>query len=265
MNRQEELMYVSKHPENYLNVQVRTLDQRLESVKLTEEEARQISTSNTKKVIKDKGISFLGPVGQVVSAVLEWNENINNDMTEAKKANLLCQYFDKTDTLNNSLDELRSLLLSPQGNTLFNKILRLLEDSPPDRELTDHLATVLKNVVKKGNFESLFEKHRYALGQIEKLTPQALTIISNYKEWPLIHLNTSVSFGAKVTSDFYTEFTQAYSEKKGIHNQDIIARIQHSVIEIQRLGLMEAFKVETKNKTKCRLTDIGEDLLTYIA
>ncbi|WP_163527353.1 hypothetical protein [Halobacillus ihumii] len=263
MRREEELSFVSEDPKSYLSTQAKSLEKMLKDIELTEEEKERIVSDNSKKIVVDNGLSFLGPVGGVVSAILNWNDGINQEMAEAKKLVLLQQYFDKTNSLESSLGDLKDFLISPQGNTLFNKILRLLDDSPPDRELSDHLSTVLKNLVDNGDFEKLFEKHRYALSQIERLTPQALTIISDYRTWPPIKLGASMQFGPKVTSDFYSEFSQAYCREKGISDDVIFNRIQHSVIELQRLGLMEAFNTEQR-ETRCKLTFIGEDLLTYI-
>jgi len=52
------------------------------------------------------------------------------------------------------------LLTNPTGNTLFNKLLRILDNSTPDLELTEHLAKVLKHIVET-DFSSLFEDHNY--------------------------------------------------------------------------------------------------------
>ncbi|WP_010652038.1 hypothetical protein [Oceanobacillus massiliensis] len=264
MDRKDELKFIAKNAgADYLQVSGRTLDDRLEKITLSEQDENQIIREQGLKVTRDKGLSLLGFVGDVISTVLNWNDDVNQNLTEAKKMILLEQYFIKVDEQSKAVDMLSNFLKNPQGNTLFNKILRIIDDSPPDPELTGHLSTVLKKMIEEGNFEELFEQHRYALGQIERLTPQAITIIADYRNWPPIHLGASVSFGPKVTSDFYSEFTNAYSQLKGIGDVNKIKRIQHSVIEIQKLGLMEAYNAKDQ-QTFCQLTDVGKDLLLYI-
>ncbi|WP_350302593.1 hypothetical protein [Peribacillus frigoritolerans] len=263
MEKKEELIYIATNPDAYLNTTGKTLDSRLEKIEMNESQEKEIKKEQSLRVIREKGLSLFGAVGDVVSTVLNWNEEVNKNLTEAKQMILLEQYFNKMDEQEKAVNMLKDFLKNSQGNTLFNKILRIIDDSPPDPELTEHFSTVLKRIVEEGNFEELFEKHRYALGQLERLTPQAITIISDYENWPLLHLRTSIQFGSKITSDFYSEFTQAYSQLRGISDENKFRRIQHSVIEIQRLGLMEAHSIGNEQH-KCELTIIGRELLVYI-
>lgn len=264
MKRRDELEFIAKNAgADYLQVLGKTLDDRLENITLDKKQENEIKKDRVIDVVKDKGLSSFGFVGDIITAILNWNDDVNQDLTEAKKMILLEQYFNKVDEHTKAVEMLSCFLKNPQGNTLFNKILRIIDDSPPDPDLTEHLSTVLKKMIEKGNFEELFEQHRYALGQIERLTPQAITIIADYRNWPPIQLGASFAFGPKVTSDFYSEFTAAYSQVKEIRDPNKIKRIQHSVIELQNLGLMEAYNAENR-QTLCQLTDVGLDLLKYI-
>ncbi|WP_226530354.1 hypothetical protein [Metabacillus niabensis] len=114
-----------------------------------------------------------------------------------------------------------------------------------------------------GRFGELFEKHKYSLGQIERLTPQALTTISDSTNWPPMNLSTSTTFGTRVTSNFYTESTASYSKSKGITDTTKLERIKHSVIELQNLGLIETHKYD-RAIAVCKLTNIGLELMEYI-
>ena len=262
MDKKQELEFIGKNTEQYLQIEKRTLDARLEKIDLSQAEQKEIVKGETIKNIRDKGLSLLGPIGDVISTVITWNEDINQNINEAKKMILLEQYFNQTDGHSIAIHQLQEFITNPQGNTLFNKIIRILDDSPPDPELTYYLSKVLKKIIEDGDFESLFEKHKYALGQIERLTPQAITIIADYFNWPPIKLGSAIAFGPKITSDFYMEFTTAYSQAKNITDINKIKRIQHSVVEIQNLGLMYAYHAEN-NLTRCQLTDIGQELLNY--
>ncbi|PHD98786.1 hypothetical protein [Bacillus wiedmannii] len=262
MDKKTELMNIAQYPSEYLNVMGKSLEARLEETNVSDQ-AKEIVKENTVKTIRNVGLSLLGGVGDAISTILDWNEEVHGNITEAKKMILLEQYFNKADDHEQAINMLKEFLISPQGNTLFNKVLRIVDDSPPDKELTGHLGAILKGIIEQGKFEELFTQHKYALSQIERLTPQALTIISDYRNWPPIKLGSSFTYGPKVTSDWYSEFTQAYCESKKMYDIQKIERVRHSVRELQTQGFMEAYNGEN-NLTNCKLTAIGESLLPYL-
>lgn len=264
MKKSDELIYIANHQRNYFQTVGKTLDQRLEQIILDQQEVKDIVIKQGVKTLRDKGLGLLGRIGDIISTCLDWNEEVNNQIAEAKKYYLLEQYFNKVDNVEQAIYALSDFLKNPQGNTLFNKILRILDDSPPDKELSQHLSNALKKIIEQGNFEELFEKHRFSLNQIEKLTPQALTIISDYKSWPTFKLSTIFSNGPKVTSEYYSEFTMAYGFHHGITDSTKLNRIKHSVIELHNSGIIEAYKIGPSNMVRCELTEIGKDLLVYL-
>lgn len=252
---------IIKHPDHYFGAQGKSLDARLENVKLSDEEQKEIASQHTKKFIRDK---FLGifKIGEVISEIINWNESVDEDLKEAKKEYLIAQYFDKNDQNEQALHQLKMFLTSPQGNTLFNKILRILDDSPPDMELSDHLSSSLQYIVLNG-FSQLFEQHKYALAQIEKLTPQALTILADNQAWPLIELGTYSASGTKISSDWLVEFTEVYCKSKKISDEGIITRVRHSINELISTRLIEAHMAEERS-ARCVITQVGKTLLPYI-
>lgn len=252
---------IINQPKYYFNAQSKTLDARISAVNLSEDQIKDISSDHTKKFIRDKALGLF-KIGEIISEIINWNESIDEDLKEAKKEYLLAQYFEKNDRNENALSQIKEFLSSPQGNTIFNKILRILDDTPPDLELSNHLSSTLQYIVQN-DFERLFEEHKYALSQIEKLTPQALTIISDYQSWPLITLGSSTSSGSKITSDWLFEFTHAYCEAKNIHDKGLKNRVQHSINELISTRLIEAHRTEN-GKAKCAVTDIGKGLLRYV-
>lgn len=252
---------IISYPNEYFNLKSRSLDSRINEVHISQEEINEISSTHTKKFIRDKALGLF-KIGEIVSEIINWNESIDEDLKEAKKEFLLAKYFEKNDQNEHSLSQLKEFLSNPQGNTIFNKILRILDDTPPDLELSNHLSSALQYIIQN-NFKKLFEKHKYALSQIEKLTPQALTIFKDYKNWPLINLANSTSSGTKITSDWLYEFTQAYCNKKGISDQNIINRVQHSINDLISSRLIEAHRTQS-GQAKCYISDIGKDLLSYI-
>lgn len=252
---------IIKYPDYYFNAQSKSLDSRLENIKISEEEENEISKNHAKKFIRDKALGFF-KVGELISEIIKWNESVDEDIKEAKKEYLLAQYFDKNDRNEMALTKIKEFLSNAQGNTLFNKILRILDDTPPDMELSKHLSNALKYIVNN-NFQDLFEEHKYALGQIEKLTPQALTILSDNDSWPLIGLGSYTANGSKVTSDWLTHFTQAYADSKKIEDPKITNRISHSINELISMRLIEAHLVQER-RASCNMTEIGVMILSYI-
>ncbi|MCL1089633.1 hypothetical protein L2744_08435 [Shewanella profunda] len=249
------------HPDHYFGAQGKSLDARLDNVKLSAEEESEIQSQHAKKFIRDKALGLF-KIGEIVSEIINWNESVDEDLKEAKKEYLLAQYFEKNDQNEKALLQLKEFLSSPQGNTLFNKILRILDDSPPDMELANHLSSALQHVVSN-SFYQLFEQHKYALSQIEKLTPQALTILSDHSGWPLIQLGSYSANGTKVSSDWLMEFTDAYCRSKGIRDSGMTTRVRHSINELISTRLIEAHLTGQKG-ARCVVTAVGESILPYI-
>ncbi|MCD7109723.1 hypothetical protein LRX75_11810 [Rhizobium sp. DKSPLA3] len=249
-------------PEQYLVEQGKSLDDRLQSVRLPVGTEEIIAAGRAKRVIRDRALGLF-KIGEIVKEVLDWNENVDQEIRDAKKALLLSNYLERTDENTDAIADLKNLLLSAPGNTLFNKILQILDANPPDPLLVEHLATALEHIVET-DFESLFEEHKYALAQIGQLTPQALAILADRKSWPLIELNTSTSTGSRVTSDWLFEFTSAYADSKKIIDPKYQARIRFSINELTTTRMMEAHLVEN-GLTKCTVTQMGQMLIPYIS
>lgn len=249
------------HPEHYFNAQQKTLDARIDEVKLPGALESEITANHAKKFIRDKTFGLF-KLGEIVSEIINWNESIDEDLKQAKKEYLLANYFERNEKNEEVLTQIKRFLTSAQGNTLFNKILRILGDTPPDLELSNHLSSALKHIVDN-SFTRLFEQHKYALSQIELLTPQALTILADRTSWPLIPLGSYSATGGRVTSDWLMEFTQVYANSKNIHDQNVISRVRHSINELITGRLIEAHII-VERQAKCSVTQVGELLLPYV-
>ncbi len=249
-------------PDFYFDTQKKGLEQRLEKVTLSKEEEEAIIASKTSKTIRDKVLGLF-KIGEVINTILNWNEEIDDDLKEAKKEYLLASYFDKADQTGEAVEKLKQLLTSPQGNTIFNKILRILDNTPPDIELTKHLATVL-NHIASSDFISLFEDHKFALNQIEMLTPQALTLLSDHRRWPAWTLTSYSSNGARLSSHWLPDFVNVYSMSKGISDNSTKSKISHSMNDLIKNRYAEGM-LTTKEKTAAAfLTDIGKLITKYL-
>jgi hypothetical protein len=142
-------------------------------------------------------------------------------------------------------------------------MLRILDDSPPDGDLLEQLSSTLKSIIDSGEFSKLFDIHKFSLSQNEKLTPQSLSILSDYKNWPNFSKFEAFQEGNKVKEAFYNELANRYCEIRGINDQAIINRVSHSIFELKRAGLIDAVRVRG-DKVKPFLTVPGEEIIQYL-
>lgn len=252
-------------PELYFYTQKLSFEQRLENVKLTKDEENAIVTSKTVKTIRDKTLGLF-KLGDIVNTVLNWNEEIDKDIKEAKKEFLLSRYFEKQDQVEFGLNQLKNLLTDPVGNTLFNKILRILDNSAPDVEQIEHLTKSLQYIVST-DFKSMFEDHKYALNQIEMLTPQALTILSDYGNWPSWRMQSFSSNNGLITSDWLPQFVSLYSGTKNITDDNLRKKVSHSMNDLIKNRYIEAKHMTNDlkdNFASIEMSEIGRIVVKYV-
>ena len=259
MNKYE---LVIRNTNVFMSEKSQSLDDELNKIQLQEGKIEEIVTGRTKKVVRDKLLGIF-KIGELVSTLINWNEDINNEIREAKKEGLLLEYFNKCNQNEKNVTELKNFLSNPQGNTLFNKILRILDDTPPDISLMNHLAETLKFIINS-DFVNMFEEHKYALALIEQLTPQALTILADYHSWPEFPLTTSTSVSGKITSDWLNAFIGPYVRNKGISEHSLIERVRNSMNELISKRFVEAISL-ANNRAKAEMTNMGKLLLRYVS
>ncbi|MBI3501316.1 MAG: hypothetical protein HY063_05925 [Bacteroidetes bacterium] len=250
-------------PDIYYASIKKALEERIEEIKLPPDEEGKIVADITQKTIRDKVLGLF-KIGEIINTVLNWNEKVDSDIKDAKKEILLSVYFDKADKAEESISRIIEFISTPQGNTLFNKLLRILDNTPPDMELMNHLAEALKNIVNT-DFCSLFEDHKFALNQIEMLTPQALSILADNKNWPEWKLTGYSSTGDRITSHWLPDFVKMYCAKRNIIDSSIIVKITHSTNELVERRYIEGRLAANKKLVGiAALTDTSRIILRYI-
>ncbi|KIL45771.1 hypothetical protein [Jeotgalibacillus soli] len=264
MKKHNELKSILQEPKYYLDYKQKDLERRLDEIALSPETEKQIRNEHTKEVAKSKALSLLGTFGEVITTFLEWNDGVNKDITEAKKSLLLAHYMDKVDDHRLSIDKLKEFLVNPQGNTLFNKILRILDDSPPDGDLIEHLSSALKFIINNESFSKLFDIHKFSLSQIERLSPQALSVLSDYKNFPIFKKFEMVQEGNKVKEEYHHELAKAYCHTKGIKEELIINRVGYSFFELKRAGFIDAKRLNGDGAVEVFLTTPGKEITQYL-
>jgi hypothetical protein len=252
---------IIERPIDYLAEQASSLDERLAALRLPPGTEEVIVSKKTKKLIRDKVLGLF-KVGQLISELLNWNESVEKEIRDAKKSVLLAHYFELSDANVQSVSALKGLLTSGPGNTLFNKIIQILDDNPPDQMLIEQLARALRRIVES-DFASLFEEHRYALSQIEQMSPQALAILADHAAWPIMTLGALSATGQKVNSDWLQEFSAAYVAVKGVSDPALASRIRYSISELITRRIVEAHLIGNTD-ARCVVTEIGSLLLPYV-
>jgi hypothetical protein len=248
------------HPKEHLDFKKRSLEVALNDMKLTDEEITKIRDSHAIKVFDDKVLGKI-PGYKLAKSLLTWNSEVNSEIKNAKKEMLLVNCCDKLNENGKSIDEIKSFITNPTGNTLFNKILQILDDNPPDPELVQHLSSALV-YISQSDFEKLFNEHKYALAQIQLMTPHSLTILNDSHNWPDFNPGGCMASGGIITSDWLDSFSQTYISSKQAGN-NVKNLIKHCVNElISKRFIIATLPSEKMGKVK--LTEIGQTIISYI-
>lgn len=253
--------FIIKQQENYHQVRAKTLTERIGNIEMNKSEENSIRDSHAIKVLKDKLLGSFKVV-ELVNVLLDWNKEVNEELANAKKEYLLETYLNKVDKNEQCISQLRDFLSKPHGYSLFNKIIQILDDNPPDQELINTLANCLKYIINNDNFEVLFDIHKYALSQIEHLTTQSISILLDYKSYPIFNLGTYASQGEYIQTEWVECFARKYAQMKNVTNESYIARINHSINSLKSQGYLIA--IDSTEGQRCILTQVGRDLLEYV-
>lgn len=252
------------------------LKERLDTVILPEEEVEEIITDKTGKALFTGILESIG-LGGVVK-VCEIAENVNEEIAQRKQALLLSNYFSNVDDLEEEINKLKSFVSDPVGNTLFNKVVRIVNANPPTKAYVELLAKVLAKLTNS-DFQKLFSQHIYALSQIEKLTPQSLILLADYGSWPEYYIDEEYeSDHGVITTEWIGTFVLLYyAPLKRIDDDSMIQRIVHSFRELQRNDFVisrlqnetdsktiSSIKESTKNPAICDLTELGKEIIDYL-
>lgn len=155
-----------------------------------------------------------------------------------------------------------NLLKNPKGLVLFNKIIFLARSSELEDDdfgnFADLLSQMLINLSTK-DFESLFDKVSYLISRIEKLSPQALFLLSDSHNWP------KDSVGGTTMSDYTLSggglkiVVNGYLRDKKIDKESVKPRVLHAFGELQSGGYM----IFSKDKRASR-TEVANEIYDYL-
>lgn len=249
------------------------LRSRLDNVQIPNEIRQKIANTEAGKTIRGAILSFFNL--DILEKVLNTAESIESETNEYKKGLLMSAYMDQVDDIQEEVNKLENFVISPEGNILFSKVIRIINNNPQSKSYSKLLAECLKKIINS-NFKDLFSKHVYALNQIEKLTPQALILLADYGNWPEYQIRNYSSNRGILTSEWIEEFLLYYAPSRGITDNQMTRRIAHALKELQRNGFIQSRKQgetdsndlsslkDSDKKTICEPTELGLEILEYI-
>ena len=249
------------------------LEDKLDNIILSEKEVQEVTEKVVGKTLLTAVFESLG-LGGVVK-VFETSEEVKKEINERKKAYLITSYLSEVDNIEEEIYKLKTFVSDPAGNTLFNKIIRIVNNNHPNKEYVILLSKILKKITNS-DFQKLFSSHIYALNQIEKLTPQALIVLADYASWPEYTIGNYASQGGTITTEWTETFSEYYTTHKNITDEAIKRRVAHSIKELVRTDLIQSYiqgerdskelssMKESTSKAVCDFTDLGREIVEYI-
>ncbi len=272
MERHTEIEAIKNFSNHYIQVENKSLENRLSEINVENKKQIESIKESSKDVLKEVGKSLVNSVpgislvSKAAFVFMDWNKKVDDDLEDVKKVMLIESYLNKTDNHEKAIENLREAMTDLHGNTLVNKIFRMLSDYPPDGDWFKHLQTALRNICDSKKFEKLFDIHKFNLGLIEKMSPQALSILADAKNWPKFHFEyIGMSVGGKITDQFQRPFSKVYANnKKNIADPLVIERIVHIINDLQNNGFIECYG-QQGSQFKLELTGMGNSLYEYLS
>ncbi len=217
----------------------------LDKIKLTPQETAGVLTSATVGTIA----SFIPGINKF----FEWVERAGQISREEKLKILFKQYSANFDSIDDALSKLKLLITTRGGQTLFRKIIQIIDKGPEDEEWIQLLSRVLKNISNK-EFEKYFEEEMYTLSQIDRLSPQALILISKYDVWRKVNIQGTTTTSGFTMGDWAPQVTRFLTAKIGGVSLHAGGRINHSFRELESTGMLEL------KSNQLKLTAIGLEI-----
>lgn len=107
MTDKNELENILQYTDHYSQVNNKSLENRLENLELSREQRKKAIADSTKDTAKDKvkdvAKNFVPPIGYALE-FWDWNKKIDEDLNEVKKVMLLEKYFNKSDHLEEAIE-----------------------------------------------------------------------------------------------------------------------------------------------------------------
>lgn len=227
-------------------------DDPLQNIELSDEKRNEL-------LIKTFGEALLKKI-PLLGSLIDHAQQYQNKVNSARLAILLSKFEEQLSSLETFRNALSKLLTSNAGIILFHKTVRIVNNGNFEQEYIELLAKALR-YISESDFEDLFNEHDYALSQIEKLSPQALLLLSNFESWKGVLLQGSTTMsGQTIVGDWDVQATNFFVRSKSINDERIKKRIAHAFRELENYRMLYL----TKNKN-IALSPIGTEVYGYIS
>lgn len=242
-----------------------TIDERLKAIELKENQIAMIKKEARWKQLTEGGSALAslatGGVSDIFLPLLDVNQDIERGIRETKQSLLLEMYLNKCDDMSSAFDELKTMIGDSYGNHLFNRLLWLLDSFPPEGIYISLISNVLKRLIARGNYQKLFGTYQLHLRMIERMSPQALYLLSHHEELKPFMKATSYSM------ERHSETGEM--ELKGDWGQDLVVSnslddlIASVVSELIDNHYLVAVATEERGVFVPKLTKSGQLLAEY--
>lgn len=215
--------------------------------KLAKKEAQDVSDPLEKVKLDSQQIAgalVKATVGSITSSTpvfkkfFEGIERFDQAKREYKLKILRKEYSERFDSLDEATSQIKLLVATRGGQTLFRKIIQIIDKGDEDQEWISLLAIALKKV-SETEFEKYFDSQMFILSQIDRLSPQALILLSEYDIWKQVKIDGTTTTSGQTMGDWIPKATKFVIQKKGIDNLEVGARINHSFRELESTGMVD--------------------------
>lgn len=125
------------------------LQSKLDSIQIPNEVQQKIANTEAGKTIRGVILSFFN-LG-ILEKVFTTAESIENETNEYKKGLLMSAYTDQVDNIQKEVNKLENFVISPEGNILFSKIIRIINNNPQSKSYSKLLAECLKKIINSNS------------------------------------------------------------------------------------------------------------------
>ena len=170
--------------------------------------------------------------------IFEWIERVDQASREEKLKTLLVEYKEHFESFEDAISKLKLLTATRGGQTLFRKIIQIIDKGAEDQEWIRLIAITLKTT-SKAEFEKYFDAQMFVLSQIDRLSPQALVLLSKYDVWKQANIQNTTTTSGQTMGDWIPQATMFMRQKIGIENLEVGARVNHSFRELESTGIVD--------------------------
>lgn len=143
---------------------------------INKDSIKEAQVSVSKNVMTNITSLLTGGITDCFSPLLELNEQKNNNIRLAKLEYLLNAYIDKVDNQEESIKKLEVFIKDNYGNIIFNNILNILDNYPPEKDAITILNLILRKIVFLGDFQKYFSQYMLDIRRLNMLSAQALIV-----------------------------------------------------------------------------------------